>query len=74
MLRELIKDITGLSSEIHMRNDAINLVTTASTTHVPEHSRTTTTMQQLTSEWQKVQNHLVITNSSCISCYCLTSL
>jgi len=52
MLRELIKDITGLSSEIHMRNDAINLVATASTTHVPEHSCTTTTMHQVTSEWQ----------------------
>ena len=36
MLRGLIKDITGLSSEIHMRTDANNLVTTASTTHVPE--------------------------------------
>ena len=30
MLRGLIKDVTGLSSEIHMRTDANNLVTTAS--------------------------------------------
>ena len=35
MLRGLIKDITGRSSEIHIRTDANNLVTTASTTHVP---------------------------------------
>ena len=35
MLRGLIKDITALSSEIHMRTDANNLVATASTTHVP---------------------------------------
>ena len=40
MLRGLIKDITGLSSEIHMRTDASNLVTTASTTHVPEQQET----------------------------------
>ena len=40
MLRGLIKDITGLSSEIHMRTDANNLVTTASTIHVPEQQET----------------------------------
>ena len=40
MLRGLTKDITGLSSEIHMRTDANNLVTTASTTHVPEQQET----------------------------------
>ena len=40
MLRGLIKDITGLSSEIHIRTDANNLVTTASTTHVPEQQET----------------------------------
>ena len=34
MLRGPIKDITGLSSEIYMRTDADNLVTTASATHV----------------------------------------
>ena len=36
MLRGLIKDKTGLSSEIRMRTDANNLVATASTTHAPE--------------------------------------
>ena len=47
MLRGLIKDITGLSSEIHMRNDANNLVTTASTTHVPEQQETIHMIQML---------------------------
>lgn len=40
MLRGLIKDITGISSEIHMKIDANNLVTTASTTHIPEQQET----------------------------------
>ena len=40
MLRGLIKDIAGLSNEIHMRTDANNLVPTASTTHVPEQQET----------------------------------
>ena len=47
MLRGLIKDITGLSSEIHMRTDANNLVTTASTTHVPEQQETIHMIQML---------------------------
>ena len=47
MLRELIKDITGLSSEIQMRTDASNLVTTASTTHVPEQQETIHMIQML---------------------------
>ena len=50
MLRGLIKDITGLSSEIHMRTDANNLVTTASTTHVPEQQETTHMIQMLRKE------------------------
>ena len=45
MLRGLIKDITGLSSETHMRTDANNLVTTASTTHVPEQQETSHMIQ-----------------------------
>ena len=39
MLRGLTKEITGHSCEIQMRTDANNLVTTASTTHVPEAAR-----------------------------------
>ena len=50
MLRGLIKDITGLSSEIHMRTDASNLVTTASTTHVPEQQETLHMIQMLWKE------------------------
>ena len=42
MLRGLIKDIAGHSCEIRMRTDANNLVTTASTTHVPEQTRNNT--------------------------------
>ena len=50
MLRGLIKDIAGLSSEIHMRTDANNLVTTASTTHVPEQQETIHMIQMLRKE------------------------
>ena len=50
MLRGLIKDITGLSSEIHMRTDANNLVTIASTTHVPEQQDTNHMIQMLRKE------------------------
>ena len=50
MLRGLIKDITGLSSEIRMRTDANNLVTTARTTHVPEQQETTHTIQMFRKE------------------------
>ena len=46
----LIKDITGLSSEIHMRTDANNLVTTASTTHAPEQQETIHMIQMLRKE------------------------
>ena len=45
MLRGLIKDITG-----HMRIDANNLVTIASTTHVPEQQETLHMMQMLRKE------------------------
>ena len=50
MLRGLIKDLTGLSNEIHMRTDANNLVTTASTTHVPEQQETIHMIQMLRKE------------------------
>ena len=50
MLRGLIKDITGLSSKIHMRTDANNFVTTASTTHVPEQQETIHMIQMLRKE------------------------
>ena len=50
MLRGLIKDITGLSSEIHMRTGANNLVTTASITHVPEQQETIHMIEMLRKE------------------------
>ena len=50
MLRGLITYITGLSSEIHMRTDASNLVTTASTSHVPEQQETIHMIQMLRKE------------------------
>ena len=50
MLRGLIKDITGFSSEIHMRTDANNLVTTASTTYVPEQQEIIHMIQMLRKE------------------------
>ena len=50
MSRGLIKDIASLSSEIHMRTDANNLVTTASTTHVPEQQETIHMIQMLRKE------------------------
>ena len=50
MLRGFIKDITGLSSEIHRRTHTNNLVTTASTTHVPEQQETIHMIQMLKTE------------------------
>ena len=45
MLRGLIKDITGLSSEIHKRTEANNLVTTASSSPVCEQHETSHVIQ-----------------------------
>ena len=50
MLRGHIKDITGLSSEIHLRTDANNFVTTSSTSHVPEQQETIHMIQMLRKE------------------------
>ena len=50
MSRGLKKDITGHSCEIHMRTDANNLVTTASTIHVPEQQETIHMIQMLRKE------------------------
>ena len=50
MLKGLIKDITGHSCEIHMGAGANDLVTTASTTHVPEQQETIHMMQMLWKE------------------------
>ena len=47
LLRGLWKDISRLDSEIHMRTDATNLVSTASTTHSPEQQETIHMIQML---------------------------
>ena len=49
-LRGLWKDISGMTADIHMRTDANNLVTTASTTHLPEQKETIHMIQMLRKE------------------------
>ena len=49
-LRGLWMDVSGQSAEIHMRTDANNLVTTASTTHLPEQKETIHMIQMLRKE------------------------
>ena len=43
-------DMTGCCAEIHMRTDANNLVTTASTTHLPDQKETVHMIQNLRQE------------------------
>ena len=50
MLRGLWKEISGTDACIHMRTDANNLVTTASTSHVPEQQETIHMIQMLREE------------------------
>ena len=50
MLRGLWKDVSGMDAEIHIRTDANNLVTTASTTHAPEQQETIHMIQMLREE------------------------
>eukprot|EP00971_Amphidinium_carterae_P310465 6169455-Amphidinium_carterae.1 len=45
--RGLWCDLTSQHAEIHMRTDANNLVTTASTTHLPEQKETVHMIQML---------------------------
>ena len=49
-LRGLWMDLTGCAVELHMRTDANNLVTTASTTHLPEQRETIHMINQLRTE------------------------
>ena len=49
-LRGLWKDMTGETAPVHMRTDANNLVTTASTTHLPEQRETIHMINQLRHE------------------------
>ena len=50
LLRGLWMDISGMAAPIHMRTDANNLVTTASTTHLPEQKETIHMIQMLRKE------------------------
>ena len=43
-------DVSGTAAELHMRTDANNLVTTASTTHLPEQKETIHMINQLRTE------------------------
>ena len=43
-------DISGEAAEVHMRTDANNLVTTATTTHLPEQKETIHMINQLRTE------------------------
>ena len=49
-LRGLWMDVSGYAAEIHMRTDANNLVTTATTTHLPEQKETIHMINQLRTE------------------------
>jgi len=46
-LRGLWMDMTGTAAEVHMRTDANNLVTTATTTHLPDQKETIHMIQML---------------------------
>ena len=48
-------DITGCEAELHIRTDANNLVTTASTTHLPEQKETIHMINQLRTEASSAQ-------------------
>jgi hypothetical protein len=50
LVRGLWKDMSSQTAEIHIRTDANNLVTTASTTHVPEQQETIHMIQMLRKE------------------------
>ena len=56
-LRGLWSDITGEIADVHMRTDANNLVTRASTTHQPEQKQTMHLTQMLRKESNSGQMH-----------------
>ena len=56
-LRGLWSDITGEIADVHIRTDAFNLVTTASTTHQPEQKETMHLIQMLREESNSGQMH-----------------
>ena len=72
-LKGLWPDISGESFEIHMRTDAHNLITTASTTHLPEQKETIHMIQMLRRESNsgKISDLAHVSTHDCLS-DCLT--
>ena len=71
-LKGLWQDISGEAVETHMRTDAHNLVTTASTTHLPEQKETIHMIQMLRKESNSGRIDLAhVVTADCLS-DCLT--
>jgi hypothetical protein len=72
-LRGMWADISGQDAEIHMRTDANNLVTTASTTHCPEQKETIHLIQMLRKESVsgRISDLAHVSSADCLS-DCLT--
>ena len=66
-------DLTGETAQLHMRTDAYNLVTTASTTHLPEQKETIHMINQLRHETQSgsIDDLAHVASADCLS-DCLT--
>ena len=66
-------DMTGESCDLHMRTDAYNLVTTASTTHLPEQKETIHMINQLRHEalTGSIDDLAHVSSADCLS-DCLT--
>ena len=72
-LKGLWQDMTGEPVELHMRTDAHNLVTTASTTHLPEQKETIHMIQMLRKESNsgRIDDLAHVVTADCLS-DCLT--
>ena len=68
-LKGLWADISGEDSQIHMRTDANNLVTTAKTTHAPEQKETIHLIQMLRKESTsgKIDDLAHVSSADCLS-------
>ena len=66
-------DVSGTAAEVHMRTDANNLVTTASTTHLPEQKETIHMINQLRTEAQSgsIDDLAHVVSADCLA-DCLT--
>ena len=68
-LKGLWADLSGEVADIHMRTDAHNLITTASTTHLPEQKETIHMIQMLRAESNsgKIADLAHVTTNDCLS-------